>query len=420
MTITLGARLVHRATLHVPWIGRWVLRVWFDGAPPSGRVTVTWGKTSLVGSVLPEKSGVVVGEGVATIIGGPGWHETPPSTWLVDAMASPSRVAQQLAQAVGETLLIGSGALRAGRVAFARAEQPASQTLISLHADGALWWAGFDGVTQAALDRPVVAVSPDLVLEYQAEGRTARLNVEEPGQAPLGGQIPDAGERFAGPQRIRSLDMMADEEGVEAWVSFELPAGPVPRLASLVEAAARPSAASPHATWRAATVQSQDAQRRASLRHEERDKELDDALPVPSWCGVPGVSAEVFSGTRTLVAFDRADPTNPIAALWSPFGHTGHTPKKVYHEAHEELRFVGASAGVGRFGLETLPVAKALHTVNYLTALETWALSVDLAIAPMVALLTPPQQAAYTAAVSARTAAAANIAQIPATKLEAQ
>lgn len=418
MTITLGARLVHRARLHVPWIGRWVLRVWFDGTPPSGRATVQWGNTALVGSVLPEKSGVVAGEGVATIVGGVGWHDTPPSTWLIDSMAATDRVAQQLAQAIGETLVIGAGALRPGRVAFARAEQPATSTLISLLAEGALWWVCFDGTTQAAVDRAAPAVSSSIVLEYLADERCAKVDIEEPSQAPLGGELPDAGERFAGPQRIRGLDIAADENGVEAWVSFEEPLGPAPRVASLVESLARPSSPPPHATWRAATVQSQDAQRRPSLRLEERDKELSDPLPVPSWCGVPGVSAEVFSGTRTLLAFDRADPTNPLSALWSPYGQTGHVPRKVYHEAHEDLRFVGTSAGVGRFGVVTLPVAKAQALLTYLIALEAWAVVADPLIKALI--VAPPAQEAFQALVEARKAAALNFGQIPATKLEAQ
>ena len=413
MTITLGSRLVHRARLHVPWIGRWILRVWFDGAPPSGRVTVQWGNTTLVGRVLPEKSGAVVGEGVATIVGGAGWHESPPATWLIDTMAAPARVASQLAQAVGETLAVAPGALRPGRIAFARAEQPASQTLISLLAEGALWWVGLDGATQLALDRATPPVL-SLVLEYRADERCARLDIEEPSHAPLGGQIQDAGERFAGPQRIRALDISADENGVEAWVSFELPVTTSPRVASLVESLSRPSSTHPHATWRAATVQSQDAERRASLRLEERDRELGDPLPVPSWCGVPGVSAEVFSGTRTLLAFDRANSTNPLAALWSPYGQAGHVPKKVFHEAFDELRFLGTSAGVGRFGILTVPVALAEPIKNYIAALEQYLLKIDPLVTAANGGVPPPEIAARIAAKETL------IASVAATKLEAQ
>jgi hypothetical protein len=383
--------------------------------------------------VLPTKSGAVVGEGVATIVGGAGWHETPPATWLVDAMAAPARVAQQLAQAVGETLVIAPGALRPGRAAFARAEQPASQTLISLLAEGALWWVGFDGVTQAAPDRPSPTLSADLVLEHRADERSARLDVEEPSQAPIGGQIPGAGERFSGPQRIRSLDMMADEEGVEAWVSFALPESTAPRLASLVEAVGRPSGPAPHATWRAATVQSQDAQRRASLRLEERDKELGDPLPVPSWCGVPGVSAEVFSGTRTLLAFDRADATNPLSALWSPYGQTGHVPKRVFHEAHEEIRLLGASSPAAKVlvGLDVpappAPVALAPQ-IDLVLAQVVVGFTAVATYASAVTAVSPATLPAATALVSALspilTAIAALSAPYPAgyrsTKLEAQ
>lgn len=57
--ITIGPRIVHRAKLFLPWAGRWVLRAWFTGAIPSGKVTVQWGQTKLVGSIVAERSGEV-------------------------------------------------------------------------------------------------------------------------------------------------------------------------------------------------------------------------------------------------------------------------------------------------------------------------------------------------------------------------
>lgn len=138
MNIVLGTRLCHRGKIYVPWAGRPVLRVWFDGIAPSGLVTVQWGNTPIVGTVLPSKSGDVVGEGVATIVCGAGWHETPQSAWLIDTTASPARVAQQVAELVDETLVIGANSIRQGRSAYARADRPASETLLDLLAESAL------------------------------------------------------------------------------------------------------------------------------------------------------------------------------------------------------------------------------------------------------------------------------------------
>lgn len=418
-TIALGSRLCHRARLHIPWAGRPVLRVWFSGAPPSGKVTVQWGNTPIVGTVIPSRSGESVGEGMATIVCGAGWHEIPPAKWLVDASAAPARVAQQLAQAVGETLALDASALAPGSAAFARAAACASDTLRELLASGALWWVELGGTTRAAAARtsPVLSVQ---VLEYHPDARTARLSLLEPTEAPIGGVIPAATDRH--PElRIYGLDIEAHEGGIFATAQLAPPTeDALERRTALLVDLSRQTGPDPYATLRGAAVQSQDVQRRVSLRLEQRDRELDDALPVPAWCGVPGVSAEVYSGTLVKLAFDRADASRPLAALWSPYNQAGHVPRKVYHEAAEEVRFVLESAGSVRVGVAPSPVALATNLVAYLQALETWALSIDLAIAPAVALLTPPQQAAYSAAVSARTSAAGNVASIPATRLEAE
>jgi hypothetical protein len=146
-----------------------------------------------------------------------------------------------------------------------------------------------------------------------------------------------------------------------------------------------------------------------SLRLDARDKELSDPLPVHAWYGVPGVSAEVFSGTRTMLAFDRHDPTNPFAALWSPYGQTGHVPKKVFHEANEELRFLASSAGVGKFGATTLPLVQAAEVTRLVGTLQALGAALELSPIPEVVAV----GAAITAAFLGYTVAAC-------TKLEAQ
>ncbi len=422
MTITLGSRLVHRAKLHVPWSGRWVLsEVRVDGSPPSGLVSVQWGQTKFTGTVIPTKSGEVITTGTATIVGGFGWQTKVPALWLVDTAAPPARVAAQLAQAVGETLVIGTGSIRQGRNAYARPNDYASNILRGLLSDGAAWWVDFDGTTNAATDRPASTCTAE-VMHYEPEGRRVKLDIEDPSQALVGATIPAKGERFPEAQRIRQIDITADENGFECWALTE-PENRSSRVAELIEAIVQNAPPNAFATLRGATVQSQDAQRRVSIRYEDRDKELDDEKFVPAWCGVPGVSAEVFSGTRTLAGFDRADPTNPFTGLWSPYNQPGHVPQKVFHEANDEIRFFAESAGVGRFGVTTVPVAKAPDLVAYLNASEAWAVQVDLilnAFATALGINLAVVFPAYGPAVTARVNAASNISSIPATKLEAQ
>jgi hypothetical protein len=407
MNIVLGSRLCHRAKLYIPWAGRPVLRVWFDGLAPSGRVTVQWGNTPITGTVMPAKSGDVVGEGCATIVCGIGWHQEPPAAPLIDAAAAPIEVARQLAGLVGETLTIGLGSIREGRAAYARANRLASETLMDLLATNALWWVTLAGATHTATDRPTSSVSGDLVTFYDPESRRVKLDAEEPSLVPIGATIEAVAERFPVAQRIRELHFEANENGVETWAELAEPTRPLPKLMEQLE----PHIVErPHQYLRGATVQSQDAQGRVSLRLEERDKELADPLPVPAWCGTPGVSAEVFSGTRTLLGFDRADPTNPFAALWSPLGQAGHVPNIVRHEAFARIEMVAASAGKVHVGTPTVPVALAPPVDSIKAALVTFA----------AALGSATTIAQVAAAGTALGSALAAVPAIGATKLEAQ
>lgn len=383
MTITLGSTLVHHAKLHAPWQERWILEVHFDGPPPSGLVAVQWGNARFSGTVLPTKSGEVVTTGVATIIGGFGWQSKPPASWLIDTVAAPARVASQVAQLIGETLVIGADSMRQGRSAYARANDYASNILRDLLAKDALWWMDFDGTTQAATDRPASTCTAE-VLHYEPAARRVKLDIEDPSQALVGATIPAKGERFPEAQRIRQVDIVADENGIECWAMLD-PAIARSRVANLIEQIAMGAPPNPHATLRAATVQSQESDGRVSLRLEERDKELADPKPTSVWYGVPGVSADFFFGTRTLLGFDRANPDNPFAALFSPLGQTGHVPKKVRHEANEEIRMVGASAGVVRVGaVPTFALAREVDVSALLTALQSAAATMSASPIPEV------------------------------------
>jgi hypothetical protein len=313
----------------------------------------------------------------------------------VDNSAAPLEVALQLAQAIGETLEAQLTAIRTGRSAFARPNAPAAEILESLLVDGAPWWVDLDGKTKAAIDRPSPSLAPDHVVEFDAEARTCTLEIDEPSSL-IGATIAASGERVPLPVRIFEASILADETGVHCTARLEKPTSSAPTISAHLEALTRNQPPAPHATWRGATVQSQTRNREVSLRLDERDKELSDPLPVPVWCGVPGVSAEVFSGTRTMLAFDRHNPTNPFAALWSPYKQTGHVPKKVFHEAHEELRFLASSAGVGKFGVTTAPLVHASEVTRLVGTLQALGASLSLSPVPEVAAVGAAITTAFT------------------------
>ncbi len=381
--VSVNGRACHRAELVIPWSGCWVLRVWLDGPPPAGRVTVAWGGSTLVGTVQADAQGSFLGEGSCVIVGGAGWSSTPRALWLQNddpGGLSSAAVAQQLAREIGESLVLDSSALRPGRVAHARARQPAALTLGALLAAGAVWWVDLDGTTHAAASRPAPVLSSDVVLELDPSRRRALLDVEHPGQVPVGAVIPASGERWPATLRLRELRAEAGPEGLRFWGQFaEEPTGG-PRIAALVEQLVRGAEPAPHATWRRAAVESQGPDGRVSLRLADRGGELPDPKPVPVWCGVPGVSAKVYRGAQTWLAFGSNDPTQPFAALWSPMGQGVHVPRSVAHEAVEEIRFVGNSLGLVRVGPgsapDMRPVAMAPAVASMRTALDTFASAV--------------------------------------------
>jgi hypothetical protein len=181
-----------------------------------------------------------------------------------------------------------------------------------------------------------------------------------------------------------------------------------------------------------ARIMSQGIDGRVSLQMVDRDGALPDmAGPtgrVDIWSGTPGVSADPTPGQEVVIAFSRADASDPVAFLAAPKGQPAHVPIKVRHEAITEIRLVGESPGVVKVGATgtTEPVAKATLLQAYLVALEAYLEQAHIAIAPLVAAL-PDAGAAYNTARGARLGAAgysgfpavAVFPFLPTTKLEA-
>jgi hypothetical protein len=165
---------------------------------------------------------------------------------------------------------------------------------------------------------------------------------------------------------------------------------------------------------------------RVSLQQIALQDQAPEASPVEVWPGVPGVTSDPSPGEEVVILFVGKDQV-PYVIGRGREGGPGDVPQAVRHDAVTAIRFLSRAASLGakvRVGADLptppVPVALAGPLSTYLAALETWALSVDLAIAPAVLLLTAPQQAAYAAAVTTRTTAAGNFSAIPSTNLEAK
>lgn len=219
--LTLNGRPCHRGGLHVPWQGRWLAQVALDGALPSGKVTLLWGKTTLAGTVDPTSAGTWQGEARATIIGGIGWSNVLPALWLQnDAGLLGSAVAQQAATLAGETLVAPATAFRALRVSYSRPKRQASAALADVLADGAAWWVEFDGTTKAGVRPLVTAPARVDVLSLDPREGVAELDADDPGQVLVGSVMPALPPRRPSAYRIVEVQAALGPDGqrITAWL----------------------------------------------------------------------------------------------------------------------------------------------------------------------------------------------------------
>jgi len=214
-------RLCFGARLRVPWFGAWVLVLEcesIDKDPPTGKLVASWDGVAFSGTVDSVATGAFMGETTVTLIGGFGWTTAPKPLggWLQnDAGLTGAAVARSLAKVVGETIVGPDTAFRAakGRVAHARASQPASRTLTDLMAPGAGWWVGYDGITNVG-QRPSVKAPPGVsVLNWSPSVRRAIIGAASIDEVRVGSVITRDGSRIPTDLRIAELSIASNESG---------------------------------------------------------------------------------------------------------------------------------------------------------------------------------------------------------------
>lgn len=439
--IAIGGKLIHRAELWAASRDRWTLEIAYsDTVLPSGKVTVEWGSAKFVGTIDPNHVGMFAGEVVAKIIGGFGWSNELPATWYQsDSPGLQGQyVATKAAEAVGETLYGATGTappatnlFRPLRVSYSRTKQTAGSVLEDVLAPGVAYWTDFDGSTRAGVRvAPLPAARVELI-EYDAASKWADIEADDPANL-LGATIPADAIRGTPALVINELFAWAGEEGFRYRVAVSpAQSAESSRLATALRDIVRGFVPElPALELRRARVVAQASDGRVSVQQVDRSGEVADfgrtEGAVRFYTGLPGASAELntTNNPETILAFTRADWSEPIAFLAPPVGQPGHVPINVFLEASSTLRFVGNSAGIVKVGADpTTAVALAGDLVTYLEALEDWALQIDLMVITLAGAIPfpiPPPPTPYSLAIDARTTAADDISSIPATKLEAK
>jgi hypothetical protein len=230
---------------------------------------------------------------------------------------------------------------------------------------------------------PVARVA---LIEYFPSTGWAEIDADDPANL-IGATIPADATRGTPALVINELYAWAGDEGFR----YRVAVSPVAntgnsRLAEALRDIVRGFVPElPALQLRRAQITSQSIDGRISVQQVDRSGEVDDfgrdEGAVRLYAGLPGASADVDTSStpETILAFTRADWSDPIAFLAPPIGMPGHVPVKVRMEASNELRFVGASAGIVRIGAApTVPVALASEV----------AAAFDLAIAAFAAVVT--------------------------------
>jgi len=421
--ITVNGLAIHRAELHVPFRGCWTLEVAFSGTEvPSGQITVIWDGVELTGRVDPTHRGVFAEEVVIRVVGGFGWSTELPATWYQsdNPGVQGRNVARLAAQAAGEVLLAATGMseppatlFRGLRVSYSRSRQTAGRVLEDTLAPGSSWWVDFGGATRVGTRPPPAALPRIVLLEYDPASGWAELDVDSPRDL-VGATIPADETRGTPALLISEIVAWAGADGFRCRASVAaVSSSSSSRLFDALQDLVRSMLPElPALELRRARIAAQAADGRVSLQQVDRSGELADfgrtEGAVRLYSGSAGISAELETddAPETILAFTRADWSDPISFLAAPLGQPGHVPRKSLHEASAEIRMVANSAGIVRVGFsDTFPVVLAPQLQPYLVALEVYLENVHVILTPLAALL-PDGGAAYNASRAARLSAA--------------
>jgi hypothetical protein len=409
MTIAYGDRLIHRAELWAASRGRWTLEIAYsDDVLPSGQVTVTWGSATFVGTIDPEHVGKDRGEITAKVVGGWGWSTELPAAWYQsDSPGLQGRfVALKAAEAVGETLRAATGTtapattlFRPLRVSYSRSKQTAGSVLEDVLMPGVSWWTDFDGATRVGV-RPAPSLSARVaLLEFDPASKWADIDADDPANL-IGATIPADDTRGTPALVINELYAWAGEDGFRYRAAVSAAASAEPsRLVEVLRELVRGFVPElPALELRRARVTSQGADGRVSVQHVDRSGEVSDFSRTEGavWLypGIAGASVQYFDPAseaptatpEVVLAFARADWSDPLAFLAAPKGQPGHVPHKVFFEASREVRLVGSSDGVVRVGATpTFALAREVDVTALLTAIRAAATTMSASGVPEVA-----------------------------------
>jgi hypothetical protein len=325
----------------VPYTGPWFADVITDGARAlSGRVTLTVGSLTLVGTIDPLANGARSDQQYARVVAGAGaWGRSVlPKAYHNDLGVKALTVAQDAAREVGESMGVVAPIVPVIGRDYVREVGPASRVLED--AIGTTpWWVDYNGVTQVSARTPSAAVTGTYeVMEYQPRDRMVELALDDLTAVGIGSVLVDG---LDAPQTVRGLEMDITEERVRvfAWCG----ASGRDRIAELFEGIVRRIVADTlHGKYRYRVV-SMDVDR-VKLQVVSARTRLPDILPVSMVPGIAGAHAQLTPGAEVFVEFEEGDRTKPIITGFAGKDGVGFVPVSMTLDATTEVVLGGTGA----------------------------------------------------------------------------
>lgn len=298
----------------IPWAGAWTAVVTLepDATIPTGRVTLTIGTATLVGTVAPTGTGRFIDRLQVTIIGGgAGWSRTlRRKPYQNGASVKRSTIAEDLAREAGENFDREGDSRRVG-VDFPRCDEQASGVLSLIYPG---WRVDLDGVTRAT-PRETYALATDgfEVLSYDPDSMTASCIADDLSAIRPGAVITDS--RF-GSLLVRHVVIRAESGSVSIRACGGEPVGS--RLLSALRRAVHDPEERFFGQYRYVVIAVHDAGNYIECRCASRVPGLPDMLPIRVWPGIGGARTRPVEGSTVVVSFLDGDRTQPGITSFQP------------------------------------------------------------------------------------------------------
>jgi hypothetical protein len=331
---------------------------------PSGKVTLSLGGVSMVGTVDPRSSGTFGPTGkVRVVAGGGGWDQAVPAQdFTNDGGITSTLVYQQTASLVRETVNDLAPATLGSK--WERIGGPASRVFRD-----APWWLDLAGVTQVGAPRPAATADGSLVI-HEWDPTRQRIVFSCDTLLLPNTQLTDARFNGANPV-IYDVEQTFDANGSIGW-GWATVSACSQLVADLKSATLEWTRAAYRTLYRYRLVQNQGS--RYALQAVSKGLGVPDLIPVVPWSGLAGLSTQLANAQEVLVGFENADPGLPRIVAYSLAG----TPLSSTLDATASVKIGPSAASVAIAGGAN-PVVPT-----------PWATALELALAAFVATLTTP------------------------------